>query len=116
MVAADVQRIEALWADPSRVAASDMPWLATLVEANPAAVPLWWLYLRSVQKAESPQFTQVLHRCAALSPDREALMAWVEEPLQPVASREAVASEAVSGEPVSSDSFRVSVLSPGVLD
>ena len=126
MVAADVQRIEALWVDPSRVSASDMPWLATLVEANPAAVPLWWLYLRSVQKAESPQFTQVLHRCAALSPDREALMAWVEEPLQPVASREAVASEAVSGEPVSSDlslvspvssdSFRVSVESPGVLD
>ena len=98
MVATDLQRLEALWADPSRVAASDMLWLATLVEANPAAVPLWWLYLRAVQKAESPQFTQVLHRCAALSPNRSALMAWVEEPLQPVAL-----GEAVSGEPVSSE-------------
>lgn len=98
MVATDVQRLEALWADPSRIAASDMLWLATLVEANPAAVPLWWLYLRAVQKAESPQFTQVLHRCAALSPNRSALMAWVEEPLQPVAL-----GEAVSGEPVSSE-------------
>ena len=103
MVAADVQRLEALWADPSRVAASDMLWLATLVEANPAAVPLWWLYLRAVQKAESPQFTQVLHRCAALSPNRSALMAWVEEPLQPIASGEAVSSEAVSSELVSGE-------------
>lgn len=121
MVAADVQRIEALWADPSRVSASDMPWLATLVEANPAAVPLWWLYLRSVQKAESPQFTQVLHRCAALSPNRSALMAWVEEPLQPVASGEVVSSEVVSGEPVSgelvsADSFLVPGDSTVVLD
>ena len=103
MVATDLQRLEALWADPSRVAASDMLWLATLVEANPAAVPLWWLYLRAVQKAESPQFTQVLHRCAALSPNRSALMAWVEEPLQPIASGEAVSSEAVSSELVSGD-------------
>ncbi len=98
MVAADVQRLEALWADPSRVAASDMPWLSGLVEANPAAVPLWWLYLRAVQKAESPQFTQVLHRCAALSPNRAALMAWVEEPLQPVASGEVVSSTQVSSD------------------
>jgi len=103
MVATDLQRLEALWADPSRVAASDMLWLATLVEANPAAVPLWWLYLRAVQKAESPQFTQVLHRCAALSPNRSALMAWVEEPLQPIASGEAVSSEAVSSELVSGE-------------
>ena len=103
MVATDVQRLEALWVDPSRVAASDMLWLATLVEANPAAVPLWWLYLRAVQKAESPQFTQVLHRCAALSPNRSALMAWVEEPLQPIASGEAVSSEAVSSELVSGE-------------
>ncbi len=123
MVAADVPRLEALWADPSRVAATDMSWLATLVEANPAAVPLWWLYLRAVQKAESPQFTQVLHRCAALSPNRAALMAWVEEPLQPVNSGESVSStlvssdlslvssvssELVSGETVSGDSLLVS--------
>jgi hypothetical protein len=108
-----------------------MSWLATLVEANPAAVPLWWLYLRAVQKAESPQFTQVLHRCAALSPNRSALMAWVEEPLQPVASGEvvsstqvssdlslvsSVSSELVSGETVSGDSFLVPGDSPGVLD
>ena len=106
MVAADVQRLDALWAEPSRVAASDMPWLASLVEANPAALPLWWLYLRAVQKAESPQFTQVLHRCAALSPDRSALMAWVEEPLQPVASGEAASSDLprASGEAATSDS------------
>ncbi len=124
MVATDVQRLEALWADPSRIAASDMLWLATLVEANPAAVPLWWLYLRAVQKAESPQFTQVLHRCAALSPNRSALMAWVEEPLQPVALGEAVSGEPVSSDvtlvstvsPVSSDSFLVSGGSSGVLD
>ena len=106
MVAADVQRLDALWADPSRVAASDMPWLASLVEANPAAIPLWWLYLRAVQKAESPQFTQVLHRCAALSPDRTALMAWVEEPLQPLASGEAATSDSplASGEAATRDS------------
>ncbi|MEN9939992.1 MAG: hypothetical protein RIR61_799 [Bacteroidota bacterium] len=104
MVATDVQRLDALWAEPSRVAASDMPWLASLVEANPAALPLWWLYLRAVQKAESPQFTQVLHRCAALSPDRSALMAWVEEPLQPVASGEAATSDSSLASPVSSDS------------
>lgn len=126
MVAADVQRLEALWADPSRVAASDMLWLATLVEANPAAVPLWWLYLRAVQKAESPQFTQVLHRCAALSPNRSALMAWVEEPLQQVSSGEVVSGEPVSSElvsgdsllvpSVSGDSFLVPGDSPGVLD
>lgn len=116
MVAADVQRLEALWSNPSLVAASDMPWLSALVEANPAALPLWWLYLRAVQKAESPQFTQVLHRCASLSPNRSALMAWVEEPLQPVASGEAVSSKAVSGEPVSSESFLVSGGSSGVLD
>ena len=121
MVAADVQRLEALWADPSRVAALDMPWLSDLVKANPAAVPLWWLYLRAVQKAESPQFTQVLHRCAALSPNRSALMAWVEEPLQPVASGEVVSSEVVSGEPVSgelvsADSFLVPGNSTVVLD
>jgi hypothetical protein len=121
MVAADVQRLEALWADPSRVSASDMPWLATLVEVNPAAVPLWWLYLRSVQKAESPQFTQVLHRCAALSPNRSALMAWVEEPLQPVASGEAVSSTQVSSDlslvsSVSSDSLLVPGDSSGVID
>lgn len=108
MVAADVQRLEALWANPSRVAATDMPWLSGLVEANPAALPLWWLYLRAVQKAESPQFTQVLHRCAALSPNRAALMAWVEEPLQPVASGEGVSSELVSDELVSGDLFLVS--------
>jgi len=121
MVAADVQRLEALWVDPSRVSASDMPWLATLVEVNPAAVPLWWLYLRSVQKAESPQFTQVLHRCAALSPNRSALMAWVEEPLQPVASGEAVSSTQVSSDlslvsSVSSDSLLVPGDSSGVID
>jgi hypothetical protein len=83
-----------------------MPWLASLVEANPAALPLWWLYLRAVQKAESPQFTQVLHRCAALSPDRSALMAWVEEPLQPVASGEAATSDLplAFGEAATSDS------------
>ena len=104
MVAADVQRLDALWAEPSRVAASDMPWLASLVEANPAALPLWWLYLRAVQKAESPQFTQVLHRCAALSPDRSALMAWVEEPLQPVSSGEAASSDSPLASRVSSDS------------
>ena len=108
MVAADVQRLEALWANPSLVAASDMPWLSGLVEANPAALPLWWLYLRAVQKAESPQFTQVLHRCAALSPNRAALMAWVEEPLQPVASREVVSGEPVSRELVSGDSLLIS--------
>jgi hypothetical protein len=114
MVAADVQRLEALWADPSRVAASDMPWLSGLVKANPAAVPLWWLYLRAVQKAESPQFTQVLHRCAALSPNRSALMAWVEEPLQPVASGEVVSSTQVSSEPVTSELVSAdSLLVPG---
>jgi hypothetical protein len=58
-------------------------WLEELVAAYPAAVPLWWLYVRAVQRAESPKFAQVLQRCAAISPDRSALMHWVEEPLIP---------------------------------
>lgn len=83
MVAEDAARLQELWANPDRVAASDLVWLEGLVAAYPAAVPLWWLYLRAVQRAESPKFAQVLQRCAAISPDRSALMSWVEEPLMP---------------------------------
>lgn len=86
MVASDIARLDALWAEPHRVAAEDLPWLESLVETHPAAVPLWWLYLRAVQRAESPRFAQVLHRTAAISPNRTALMAWVEAPLVPVAA------------------------------
>ena len=85
MVAQDAARVQELWANPDRVAASDLGWLEDLVEAYPAAVPLWWLYVRAVQRAESPKFAQVLQRCAAISPDRSALMHWVEEPLIPQA-------------------------------
>lgn len=83
MVAQDAARVQELWANPDRVAASDLVWLEELVAAYPAAVPLWWLYVRAVQRAESPKFAQVLQRCAAISPDRSALMHWVEEPLIP---------------------------------
>lgn len=85
MVAQDAARVQELWANPDRVAASDLVWLEKLVAAYPAAVPLWWLYVRAVQRAESPKFAQVLQRCAAISPDRSALMSWVEEPLIPQA-------------------------------
>ena len=85
MVALDAARVQELWANPDRVAASDLVWLEELVGAYPAAVPLWWLYVRAVQRAESPKFAQVLQRCAAISPDRSALMSWVEEPLIPQA-------------------------------
>ena len=85
MVAEDAARVQELWANPDRVAASDLVWLEELVAAYPAAVPLWWLYVRAVQRAESPNFAQVLQRCAAISPDRSALMRWVEEPLIPQA-------------------------------
>ena len=85
MVAQDAARVQELWANPDRVAASDLGWLEELVAAYPAAVPLWWLYVRAVQRAESPKFAQVLQRCAAISPDRSALMHWVEEPLIPQA-------------------------------
>lgn len=85
MVAQDAARVQELWANPDGVAASDLVWLEELVAAYPAAVPLWWLYLRAVQRAESPKFAQVLRRCAAISPDRSALMSWVEEPLMPQA-------------------------------
>lgn len=85
MVDQDVARVQELWANPELVAASDLVWLEELVAAYPAAVPLWWLYLRAVQRAESPKFAQVLQRCAAISPDRSALMSWVEEPLIPQA-------------------------------
>ena len=81
MVAEDAARVQELWANPDRVAASDLVWLEELVAAYPAAVPLWWLYVRAVQRAESPNFAQVLQRCAAISPDRSALLSWVEEPL-----------------------------------
>ena len=85
MVAEDAARVQELWANPDRVVASDLVWLEELVGAYPAAVPLWWLYVRAVQRAESPNFAQVLQRCAAISPDRSALMRWVEEPLIPQA-------------------------------
>ena len=85
MVAQDAARVQELLANPDRVAASDLVWLEELVAAYPAAVPLWWLHLRAVQRAESPKFAQVLQRCAAISPDRSALMSWVEEPLIPQA-------------------------------
>ena len=85
MVAEDAARVQELWANPDKVAASDLVWLEELVAAYPAAVPLWWLYVRAVQRAESPKFAQVLQRCAAISPDRSALMSWVEEPLIPQA-------------------------------
>jgi hypothetical protein len=83
VVAQDAARVQELWANPDRVAASDLVLLEELVAAYPAAVPLWWLYVRAVQRAESPKFAQVLQRCAAISPDRSALMNWVEEPLMP---------------------------------
>jgi len=83
VVAQDAARVQELWANPDRVAVSDLVWLEELVAAYPAAVPLWWLYVRAVQRAESPKFAQVLQRCAAISPDRSALMNWVEEPLIP---------------------------------
>jgi len=85
VVAQDAARVQELWANPDRVAASDLVLLEELVAAYPAAVPLWWLYVRAVQRAESPKFAQVLQRCAAISPDRSALMSWVEEPLIPQA-------------------------------
>jgi len=85
VVAQDAARVKELWANPDRVAVSDLVWLEELVAAYPAAVPLWWLYVRAVQRAESPKFAQVLQRCAAISPDRSALMHWVEEPLIPQA-------------------------------
>ena len=85
MVALDAARVQELWANPDRVAASDLALLEELVADYPAAVPLWWLYVRAVQRAESPKFAQVLQRCAAISPDRSALMRWVEEPLIPQA-------------------------------
>ena len=81
MVALDAARVQELWANPDRVAASDLALLEELVADYPAAVPLWWLYVRAVQRAESPKFAQVLQRCAAISPDRSALLSWVEEPL-----------------------------------
>jgi hypothetical protein len=83
VVAQDAARVQELWANPDRVAASDLALLEELVAAYPAAVPLWWLYVRAVQRAESPKFAQVLQRCAVISPDRSALMNWVEEPLMP---------------------------------
>ena len=85
MVALDAARVQELWANPDRVAASDLALLEELVADYPAAVPLWWLYVRAVQRAESPKFAQVLQRCAVISPDRSALMRWVEEPLIPQA-------------------------------
>ncbi|PHX84096.1 MAG: hypothetical protein CK537_02415 [Flavobacteriales bacterium] len=99
MVAQDAARVQELWANPDRVAASDLVWLEELVAAYPAAVPLWWLYLRAVQRAESPKFAQVLQRCAAISPDRSALMSWVEEPLIPQAKGAKPESKVAKQEP-----------------
>lgn len=95
MVAADAARVRELWEAPDQVSAADVPLLESLVAEYPAAVPLWWLYVRAVQRAEAPQFSQVLQRCAAVSPDRSALMAWVEAPLLPVAATDRPAAPAV---------------------
>lgn len=94
MVAADAARVRELWEAPDQVSAADVPLLESLVAEYPAAVPLWWLYVRAVQRAEAPQFSQVLQRCAAVSPDRSALMAWVEAPLLPVAATDRPAASA----------------------
>lgn len=94
MVAADAARVRELWEAPDQVSAADVPLLESLVAEYPAAVPLWWLYVRAVQRAEAPQFSQVLQRCAAISPDRSALMAWVEAPLLPVAAADRPAAPA----------------------
>lgn len=93
MVAEDVARIRELWDQPELVSAGDVPWLESLVAQYPAAVSLWWLYVRAVQRADGPQFAHVLQRCAAVSPNRAALMAWVEEPLLPVARDPEVAQD-----------------------
>ena len=85
MVAADVARVRDLWANPDLVSANDVAFLEGLVAEYPAAVSLWWLYVRAVQRADGPQFAHVLQRCAAVSPNRAALMAWVEAPLLSVA-------------------------------
>lgn len=95
MVAADAARVRELWEAPDQVSAADVPLLESLVAEYPAAVPLWWLYVRAVQRAEAPQFSQVLQRCSAVSPDRSALMAWVEAPLLPVAASDRPAAPAV---------------------
>lgn len=99
MVAADAARVRELWSNPELVSAGDVPMLEELVADYPAAVPLWWLYLRAVQRADAPQFAQILQRCASLSPNRAALMAWVEAPLLPVSTaqgaRDAVVAQAV---------------------
>jgi hypothetical protein len=42
------------------------------------------LYLRLVQKLNLPEFPKILGRTAAISPNRQALMNWVETPLMPV--------------------------------
>ena len=94
MVAADAARVRELWEAPDQVSAADVPLLESLVAEYPAAVPLWWLYVRAVQRAEAPQFSQVLQRCSAVSPDRSALMAWVEAPLLPVAATDRPAASA----------------------
>ena len=94
MVAADAARVRELWEAPDQVSAAEVPMLESLVAEYPAAVPLWWLYVRAVQRAEAPQFSQVLQRCAAVSPDRSALMAWVEAPLLPVAAADRPAAPA----------------------
>lgn len=94
MVAADAARVRELWEAPDQVSAADVPLLESLVAEYPAAVPLWWLYVRAVQRAEAPQFSQVLQRCAAVSPDRSALMVWVEAPLLPVAATDRPAAPA----------------------
>jgi len=99
VVAQDAARVQELWANPDRVAASDLALLEELVAAYPAAVPLWWLYVRAVQRAESPKFAQVLQRCAAISPDRSALMNWVEEPLMPQTKVSKPEPKAVKPEP-----------------
>ncbi|MGA1380814.1 MAG: hypothetical protein ACO30N_04560, partial [Schleiferiaceae bacterium] len=82
MVNEDIVRLNELWSNPEEVSAAHLGWLEELVEQFPASVPLWWLYLRAVQRAEAPNFALVLHRTASISPNRSALMDWVEQPFR----------------------------------
>jgi hypothetical protein len=84
MVKSDAEKLERFWSNPDLMDESDLEWIEELAQELPAAVPIWWLYLRLVQKLNLPEFPKILGRTAAISPNRQALMNWVETPLMPV--------------------------------
>ena len=63
---------------PESLGASDIAWLKQAVEEYPYSAPLHALYARALKNEGHYLAPQALRKAAAVSPDRRALMSWME--------------------------------------